>query len=197
MTGYFRQRHNLRVRRLPSEVMVGSTRRLDHHRREVLLSDDLDNASQSFQLALQLAYLELGADIDAVIGDGAFATDSGQRLTRRALASYAAAGVLMPYSAFARAVEIRRYDLEALGRQFAASNGPSHHPAKPGPERVPFSSSASTGRQRVKRLDGAGFPSPGMAAAMVRAKGSVHRARSSPSGWSCRTASASSRSPAR
>ncbi len=54
------------MRRLPPKVMVGSTRRLDRHRREILLDDGLDNASQQFQLALQLAYLEMAETIDAV-----------------------------------------------------------------------------------------------------------------------------------
>jgi len=160
---YFKQRHGLRVRRLPSEVMVGSTRRLDHHRREVLLSDDLDNASQAFQLALQLAYLELGGDVDAVMAEGSFATESGQRLTRRALASYAAAAVLMPYGPFARAVESRRYDLEALGRQFGCSFEQIAHRLttlqKPGQERVPFFFIRVDEAGNIsKRLDGAGFP---------------------------------------
>jgi predicted transcriptional regulator len=61
------------------------------------------------------------ADVDAVVQEGSFSTDSGERLTRRALASYAAAAILMPYSAFARAVETRRYDVEAIARQFGAS----------------------------------------------------------------------------
>lgn len=161
--GYFKARHNLRVRRLPPEVMVGSTRRLDHHRREILLSDELDNASQTFQLALQLAYLELGADVDAVVADGSFVTESGERLTRRALASYAAAALLMPYSAFARAVETRHYDVEALGRQFGASFEQVAHRLttlqKPGQERVPFFFIRVDEAGNVsKRLDGAGFP---------------------------------------
>lgn len=159
---YFKARHDLRVRRLPPEVMVGSTRRLDHHRREVLLSDELDNASQTFQLALQLAYLELEGDIAAVMRDGSF-SDSGQRLTRRALASYAAAAVLMPYTAFARAVEARRYDLEALSRQFGASFEQVAHRLttlqKPGQERVPFFFIRVDEAGNIsKRLDGAGFP---------------------------------------
>lgn len=159
---YFKARHNLRVRRLPPEVMVGSTRRLDHHRREVLLSDDLDNASQTFQLALQLAYLELEDDVAAVMRDGSF-SDSGERLTRRALASYAAAAVLMPYTAFARAVEARRYDLEALSRQFGASFEQVAHRLttlqKPGQERVPFFFIRVDEAGNIsKRLDGAGFP---------------------------------------
>jgi predicted transcriptional regulator len=163
LAAYFRTRHGLRVRRLPPEVMVGSTRRLDRHRREVLLSDELDAASQAFQLALQLAYLELNEDIDAVMRDGVFASESGARLTRRALASYAAAAILMPYGAFARAVETRRYDIEALSRQFGASFEQVAHRLttlqKPGQARVPFFFLRVDEAGNVsKRLDGAGFP---------------------------------------
>lgn len=160
---YLKSRYDLRVRRLPPEVLVGSTRRLDWHRREVVLSDELDTASQMFQLALQIAYLELGKEVDAVLADGAFATESGERLTRRALASYAAAAILMPYTEFARACEARRYDVEALGRQFGASFEQVAHRLttlqKPGQERVPFFFIRVDEAGNVsKRLDGAGFP---------------------------------------
>jgi XRE family transcriptional regulator, fatty acid utilization regulator len=160
---YFAARHNLRVRRVPPEVMVGSTRRLDLHRKEILLDDEIDGASQNFQLALQLAYLELEKEIDTVLGEGNFATDAGRRLSRRALASYAAAATLMPYSAFARAVEARRYDVEALGRQFGVSFEQTAHRLttlqKPGQERVPFFFIRVDEAGNVsKRLDGAGFP---------------------------------------
>jgi len=163
ITGYLSARHNLRVRRVPPHVMVGSTRRLDFHRREILLDDEMDNASQNFQLALQLAYLEMSKEIDGVLGDGSFATDTGKRLTRRALAGYAAAAVLMPYSAFAKAVEARRYDVEALARQFGASFEQTAHRLttlqKPGQERVPFFFIRVDEAGNVsKRLDGAGFP---------------------------------------
>jgi len=163
VVGYLKARHNLRVRRLPSGVMVGSMRRLDQHRGEILLDDALDTASQSFQLALQLAYLEMRGEVDAVLADGSFATESGERLTRRALASYAAAALLMPYSAFARAVEARRYDVEALARQFGVSFEQTAHRLttlqKPGHERVPFFFIRVDPAGNVsKRLDGAGFP---------------------------------------
>jgi predicted transcriptional regulator len=160
---YFKARHDLRVRRLPPSVMVDSVRRLDWHRREVLLDDELDNASQNFQLALQLAYLEMAKDIDGVLDGGAFASESGERLTRRALASYAAAAILMPYGAFAKAVVARRYDIEALGRQFGVSFEQTAHRLttlqKPGQERVPFFFIRVDEAGNVsKRLDGAGFP---------------------------------------
>jgi predicted transcriptional regulator len=158
-----KSRHGLGVRRIPSRVMVGSMRRLDWHRKEVLLDDELDGASQAFQLALQLAYLEMADEIDTALGRGHFASDGGERLTRRALAGYAAAAMLMPYSAFARAVETRRYDVEALARQFGTSFEQTAHRMttlqKPGQERVPFFFVRVDEAGNVsKRLDGAGFP---------------------------------------
>lgn len=163
LRGYLRARHGLRVRRLPSDVMMGAIRRLNHHGREVQLDDQLDSASQSFQLALQLAYLELRTEIDAQLRDGQFATDNGRRLTHRALASYAAAAIQMPYTAFARAADQRHYDVEALGRQFGASFEQVAHRLttlqKPGHERVPFFFLRVDQAGNVsKRLDGAGFP---------------------------------------
>lgn len=163
LPGYFRARHGLKVRRLPSAVLVGSIRRLDHHRKEVLLDDGLDSASQAFQLALQAVYLEMRAELDGLVAEGDFASESGERLARRALASYAAAAVMMPYSAFARAAETRRYDVEALGRQFGCSFEQTAHRLttlqKPGQERVPFFFIRVDEAGNVsKRLDGAGFP---------------------------------------
>lgn len=163
LVGYLKSRHDLRVRRMPSSVMVGSTRRLDWHRREVLLDDSLDTASQTFQLALQVAYLEMIDEVEPILHESSFVTESGERLTRRALASYAAAAILMPYGAFARAVETRRYDVEALARQFGASFEQTAHRLttlqKPGQERVPFFFIRVDPAGNVsKRLDGAGFP---------------------------------------
>jgi XRE family transcriptional regulator, fatty acid utilization regulator len=160
---YLKARHALKVRRLPGEVMGGATRRFDRHRDEVLLDDSLDNASQSFQLALQLAWLELRAEIDAPLATTSFLSESGGRLAQKALASYAAAAIMLPYAAFARAAERRRYDVEALGRQFGASFEQVAHRLttlqKPGDERVPFFFIRVDPAGNVsKRLDGAGFP---------------------------------------
>jgi predicted transcriptional regulator/transcriptional regulator with XRE-family HTH domain len=163
LVAYLKARHDLRVRRVPPKVMVGSTRRLDYHRRQILLDDELDHASQMFQLALQLAYLELRPQIAAVLKEGVFASENGERLANRALAGYAAAAILMPYAAFARAVEARRYDIEALARQFGASFEQVAHRLttlqKPGQEGVPFFFIRVDAAGNVsKRLDGAGFP---------------------------------------
>src|SRR3546814_19458038 len=69
----------------------------------------------------------------------------------------------MPYSAFARAVEARHYDVEALARQFGTSFEQTAHRLtplqKPGQERVPFFFIRVDPAGNVsKRLAGAGFP---------------------------------------
>ena len=69
----------------------------------------------------------------------------------------------MPYSAFAKAVEDRHYDVEALARQFGTSFEQTAHRLttlqKPGQERVPFFFIRIDPAGNVsKRLDGAGFP---------------------------------------
>ena len=163
LIAYLKARHQLRVRRLPSDVLVDSVRRLDRHREEVLLDETLDIASQSFQLALQIAYLECRRTIDDVLREASFATENGERLTRRALASYLAAAILMPYTSFSKAVEARRYDIEALSRQFGTSFEQTTHRMttlqKPGQEGVPFFFIRVDQAGNVsKRLDGAGFP---------------------------------------
>lgn len=163
VTAMLKGKYGLRVRRLPSHVMVGSLRRYDRHRSEVLLDETLDSASRQFQLALQLAYLEWRKDLDAMVASSGVTSDSGRLLIRRSLASYAAAALVMPYTPFARAVEAKRYDVEALARQFGTSFEQTAHRLttlqRPGGECVPFFFLRVDQAGNVsKRMDGAGFP---------------------------------------
>jgi predicted transcriptional regulator len=156
-------RHHLRVRHLPPAVMVGSVRRLDRHRKEILFDDSLDTASFNFQLAQQLAYLEFDNEIETALKAGQFTSKSARLLAHRSLASYAAAALIMPYSEFAKAAETRRYDMEALARQFGTSFEQTAHRIttlqRPGSEKVPFFLIRVDPAGNVsKLLDGAGFP---------------------------------------
>jgi predicted transcriptional regulator/transcriptional regulator with XRE-family HTH domain len=158
-----RTRHKLQVRYLPPSVMLGAVRRLDLHRRQVLIEDSLDTASLHFELAKQLAYLELEGEIGTALEAGKFTSKSAELLARRALAAYAAAALIMPYSAFAKAVDARRYDLEALARQFGTSFEQTAHRVttlqRPGLEKIPFFLIRVDPAGNVsKLLDGAGFP---------------------------------------
>lgn len=153
----------IRVRHLPSDLMVGFARRFDVHRKEIVLDEALDKASASFQLALQVVYMEMTSSISDILAGTTFESEAGEKLTRRALANYAAGAIMMPYQAFAKAAHTRFYDIEALGRQFGASFEQVAHRLttlqKPGQEGVPFFFLRIDAAGNVsKRLDGAGFP---------------------------------------
>lgn len=161
--GYFKEKHKLGVRRLPPDIMMGAVRRLDRHRGEIVLDETLDRASQNFQLALQIAYLDMRETIDDALAEGGFTSENSERLGRRALANYAAGALMMPYRAFVKAAESRKYDIEALSRQFGASFEQAAHRLttlqKAGQEGVPFFFIRVDAAGNVsKRLDGAGFP---------------------------------------
>lgn len=134
--------HRLRVRVLPGEVMGGALRRLNRHSGEVLISESLDHASRTFHLALQLALIEESNALDRLVNEAKFETDAGRRLSRTALANYAAAAIMLPYQAFRASATELRHDVEALSRRFNASFEQVAHRLttlqKPGAEGVPF-----------------------------------------------------------
>jgi predicted transcriptional regulator/transcriptional regulator with XRE-family HTH domain len=163
MQAYLLERHSLRVRRMPPEVMSDSLRRHDRHRRDILLDTTMSAASQTFQLAIQLSHLEFGGDIASAVKEGGFTDESSTRIATRALASYCAAAMVMPYAAFAKAVDSCRYDVEWLSRQFGVSFEQAAHRLttlqKPGQEKVPFFFIRVDVAGNVsKRLEGAHFP---------------------------------------
>ena len=160
---YLAKRHGIRTRLLPAHVMMGAIRRFDRHNQQLLLDDTLSGSTRAFQLALQVAYSECRADIGALVRESGLATPTGQVLVRRALADYVAAAILMPYERFARAVEERGYDIEAIARLFGTSFEQTAHRLttlhKPGGSHVPFFFTRVDSAGNVsKRLDGAGFP---------------------------------------
>lgn len=163
LTAFVKHKHGLNVRRLPQDVMMGSVRRLDRHRREILLDDGLDAASQNFQLAQQLAYLEVDNEIRKTVDTGNLLSENARHLAHRALAGYFGAAVLMPYAQFAKSAESKRYDVEAISRQFNTSFEQTAHRLttlqKPGQECVPFFFIRVDSAGNVsKRLDSANFP---------------------------------------
>lgn len=156
-------KQGVRVRFLPADVMLGSLRRFDRHNQQLLLADMLDHASREYQMAIHVAHTALRAEISGIVRAQDLGDTTTVALVRRALAAYGAAALLMPYGEFARAVEARRYDIEALSRQFGASFEQAAHRLttlqRPGAERVPFFFIRVDQAGNVsKRLDGAGFP---------------------------------------
>lgn len=160
---WLRAEHGLRVRYLPPDVMMDALRRHDRHNSQLLIDDTLDAASRAFQVASHIAYTALRREIAATMEAESFASPTAASLVRRALAAYGAAAILMPYDRFARAVEARSYDIEALSRQFGSSFEQVAHRlttlGRPGMLRIPFFFIRVDPAGNVsKRLDGAGFP---------------------------------------
>lgn len=118
LTERLRSRHQLSVRILPEEVMPDALRRVDLHARQLQLSELLDPASRTFQIALHCAMLEQREAIDALANGAGFADRAAWRLYRRHLASYFAAALIMPYGRLMRACEASGYDLVLLQRRF-------------------------------------------------------------------------------
>ncbi|MBS0482011.1 MAG: DUF2083 domain-containing protein [Proteobacteria bacterium] len=160
---WLRAQQGLRLRFLPPDVMMDAVRRHDRHNSQLLIDDTLDGASRAFQVASHIAYTALRREIAAVTGGAPFTSATAANLVRRALAAYGAAAILMPYDRFARAVEARSYDIEALSRQFGTSFEQVAHRlttlGRPGMLRIPFFFIRVDPAGNVsKRLDGAGFP---------------------------------------
>jgi predicted transcriptional regulator/DNA-binding XRE family transcriptional regulator len=156
-------RQGVRVRYLPPDVMAGSLRRFDRHNQQLLLADTLDHASREYQMAVHVAHTALRGEISRIVREETLGDATTEALVRRALAAYGAAALLMPYGEFARAALARRYDIEALSRQFGASFEQVAHRLttlqRPGEARVGFFFIRVDEAGNVsKRLDGAGFP---------------------------------------
>lgn len=159
---YLRQQ-GLRVRLMPADIMMDALRRYDRHAEQLLIDETLSPQARRWQMALHIAYTALRSEIAAMVRGASFSSETAAQLVRRALAAYGAAALIMPYDRFARAVEARAYDIEALSGQFGASFEQVAHRLttlnRPGQERVPFFFIRVDAAGNVsKRLDGAGFP---------------------------------------
>lgn len=100
ITDRLRTRHRLSIRILPVDVLPDALRRLDLHARQLQLSETLDPASRSFAAAYQLAELEAGDQIAALVKGADFSERASEKLYHRHLCGYFAAAVMMPYARF-------------------------------------------------------------------------------------------------
>jgi len=163
LSARFKQKHGLKLRILPADIMVGAYRRHDRHRKQIAISEALDHASRIFQATLQLVLFEQGKALDELVNAAKFETDAGRRLTRAALANYAAAAIIFPYETFYRSASELKYDVEALARRFGASFEQVCHRLttlqRPGQEGIPFFFLRIDAAGNVsKRFSGGVFP---------------------------------------
>lgn len=112
------ERHGIQVLTLDELDGVNRKRRFDARRRVLWLPDALSAGQRAFQMAAQLALLEQGATIEALLRHGGFATPAAQDGARLALSNYFAGALLMPYRGFLDAAEALAYDIERLAHRF-------------------------------------------------------------------------------
>ncbi|MGL3213790.1 helix-turn-helix domain-containing protein [Bradyrhizobium sp. BR 1433] len=120
LTTRLREKHSILTRVMPVDVMRETLRRFDRHRRQLLISELVDSSGRSFQLALQIGFVECGAAIDAIVSRAGPLDDTARRLYRITLANYFAAAAMMPYQPFHSAAEALSYDVHVLAQRFNA-----------------------------------------------------------------------------
>ncbi len=119
LAGYLARRHGVRVAVDAGDAgSEGVQRRYDPANRVLHLSAHLRPGQQAFQMATQLAFLELGTTLHRLADDAPFSGDEARALARIGLANYFAGALVLPYGPFLSAAEALRYDIERLGQQF-------------------------------------------------------------------------------
>ena len=121
LTDRLRDKHGIRVRIVPIDIMPRMLRYYDQHAKRINLSELLRRSGRRFQLAFQIGLLEHRDLIDSIIKDAKLPGPEAQGLARTSLSNYFAAATLMPYSRFLKDAETTRYDLDLLASRYGTS----------------------------------------------------------------------------
>lgn len=116
---YLETRHGVRV--LKVEAGEDILRRYDPAARALFLNPYSPVATRSFQMAFQIAALELDAEIGRIVRSGEFRTAEAGEICRIGLQNYFAGALTLPYRPFLAAAKELRHDLELLAARFGAS----------------------------------------------------------------------------
>ncbi|ABM60152.1 transcriptional regulator, XRE family [Verminephrobacter eiseniae EF01-2] len=112
------QRHAVRVVQTDPDSGDTVQRCYDPQRRLLQLSASLDAGQAAFQMATQLAFLEMSDMLHRLSASADLSCEPARALARIGLANYFAGALLLPYTRFLEAAEAWRYDIDRLGRRF-------------------------------------------------------------------------------
>jgi len=115
-------RHGMAVQVLRADVLAGTLRHYDMHRRRLMLSERLAASGRLFAIAYHLCAQELADAIAAQVARTAPPDEDSRRLATIALTNYAAAALIMPYDRIRQAAEQSRHDLPVLRDRFGVSS---------------------------------------------------------------------------
>jgi len=115
---YLRGKHGVEVVLAPTADSLSPQRQFNRARRTLELSANLNPGQQAFEMATQLAFIEMGDALDRLAEDAAGDSEETFRLARIGLANHFAGALMMPYKPFLEAAERLRYDIDLLGQRF-------------------------------------------------------------------------------
>ncbi|WP_022683807.1 helix-turn-helix domain-containing protein [Sphingobium bisphenolivorans] len=116
-----KERHGMATQIVREDVLAGTLRHYDMHRRRLLLNERLPASGRLFALAYQLCSQEMADAIAAQVARAAPPDEDSRRLAAIAFTNHAAAALIMPYDRFRQAAEQSRYDLPLLRARFGVS----------------------------------------------------------------------------
>ncbi len=124
------------------DLASGTQRRFDPQTRTLYLSPRLRPGQQAFQLGTQIAMLTLDNELRTLVEKAGLTSDDARGLARIGLANYFASALILPYTKFLAAAELRRYDIDLLGHQFGVGFETVCHRLstlqRPGARGIPF-----------------------------------------------------------
>lgn len=142
--------HGVRVS-LPAEGLPGNgqdgageamQRSFDAAARVLYLSPALRPAQRAFQMATQLAFLEVPQELQRIVEAAQLSGDAARALARIGLANYFAGALLLPYAPFLQSAEALHYDIERLEQRWGVGFETVCHRLstlqRPGARGVPF-----------------------------------------------------------
>jgi predicted transcriptional regulator/transcriptional regulator with XRE-family HTH domain len=142
LTNYLIRRHDIRVvldRTAGDNVPQRLFRPAD---RILQLSAQLTPGQRAFQMAVQIAMIEMGETIERLAQSAAAGSGEARALTRIGLANHFAGALLMPYTVFLEAAEAVHYDIDRLADRFGVGFEAVCHRLstmqRPGASGVPF-----------------------------------------------------------
>jgi len=121
LTARLKEKHDIRVRIVPMDIMPKMLRYFDQHSKRINLSELLRRSGRRFQLAFQIGLLEHRGLINEIIEKAKLPGREAEGLARTSLANYFAAAVLMPYGRFIKDAENTRYDIDLLSARYGTS----------------------------------------------------------------------------
>ncbi|MBV2148954.1 DUF2083 domain-containing protein [Sphingobium sp. AS12] len=117
-----KDRHGMAVQVVRADVLAGTLRHYDMHRRRLMLSERLAASGRLFAIAYHLCAQKLADAIAAQVARAAPPDEDSRRLATIALTNYAAAALIMPYDRIRQAAEQCRHDLPVLRDRFGVSS---------------------------------------------------------------------------